>query len=66
MPGVLNGAAATRREPTTAEAVALAIAMAPPGEHITIHDEDCAVNGDDPDACTCAPMVVIAPVRGST
>lgn len=42
-----------------AEAIAVATAGMEPGDEITVHDEDCAIDEETLDGCTCEPQVLV-------
>lgn len=58
MAGELCGpvhAVEVREVETEEEAIALALAMCPDGESISLHEVDCAI---DDGRCTCLPRVI--------
>lgn len=60
MPGVLHDPR-TIHVPTLDEALALALAlsMCPPGESVSLHEANCLVTPEHPDACTCDARVYL-------
>jgi hypothetical protein len=49
--------------PTLDEAIALAIAMCPEGESITLHTPECAVTAEHPEWCDCDVKVITPGAR---
>lgn len=42
------------------EALAAALSDAPPGTVVAVHDEECEIDEDNEDTCTCTPLELVA------